>query len=338
MDVGTAQQLFSSYRLGLLKPKGAPPPTTPTFAYLTNNALLNVAPLRDRQLFHRSHAAATRGLGKARTGDLEAAGESFDQSRAVLAESGGESAAILIALSFLEAAEAYLDARRGDFESSRQRLEMSLDLDLRLEIDFDLGFLQLHRVQNVHNIARLFWKSARLADGNALIGAVIAFLEGRSSSLPIHWHWSPRRHFHSPPALRRAMLTQVLEEATFQLALHGSEDGWHALIGNAGPVAITQSSEASLHPQANLWLRAEAARLWGDDEAYLDQLPAFLASGRHEIGNTWYLAVATFAEFCRQHCSKESLYVRSAILRDSVKWPQVPPPITAWLAQAAPGA
>lgn len=337
MDVGTAQQLFTSYRQGLLKPNAATPPArTTSFAHLTNCALLNVAPLRERRLFHRSYAAATQGLGKTRAGDLEGASLSFARSRAAL-EDGGSGAAVLIAVSFLAAAEAYLDTRQGDFERARQRLELSFDADLRLELEFGLGFLQLHRVQNVHNAARLFWKCERLAEGCALTGAVAAFLEERRSSLPIHRQWSWRRLSHSPPSLRRAMLAQVLEETAFHLARRPSEAGWKALIDAAGLDALPAAPRSCLHPRAYLWLRAERARLAGDEEAYLELLPAFLAGGRHEIGTIWYLAVATFADFCRTRSSKESLYVRSAILRDSVKWPQVPPPISEWLSQTAPG-
>ncbi len=260
MDAGTAQHLFTCYRQGLLRPKEQEVRADHAgFAHQVNCVLLDLLRPPERLRFHRCNAAIVKGLEQARAGQ-PAAAELFRKSRELLETDGWSRPAFLIASSFLESAEAYLDAKRGDFERSRQRLEVSFAADRELETRFGIGVFQSHRVQTVHNLARLCWKENRLAEGCALTGAIVAFLEGRIPSLPVDSHWSQRRLRQYPPSRRRAMITQVLEETAFHLARWPTDEGWPALLE---AVALGEARDARRHPQADLWLRSETARRRG---------------------------------------------------------------------------
>lgn len=335
MDAGTAQTLFSSYRDGLLKPHTERVSvTTSSFDFQTSCALINRVPLRDRRFFYDSRRATLRGLAEARAGRLQEAAQHFRSSRGLLASRTWDRMAYLIAFSFLESAEAYLDARNQAHDLAFARLYSSMDADIELEEAFGIGFFQAHRIQSVHNVARLCWKLDRVDEGCAHCGSIIAFLEGRRPSLPIHSRWSLRRLFQCSTWLRRALISQVIEEAAFHIARVPTENNWKALIA-AASLAEPSFFGSHVHQQTDLWLRAEHARVSGQDESYLQLLSQFLQYGRHEISTTWYLATSSFAAHCRRNSTSVAIYVRDAILRDSAKWPRVPPPISHFLQSEA---
>ena len=331
MDVAGAESVFRAYREGLLSPISERVRlTSRTFDFQISCALTNLVPLQDRRRFSASGVARSQGLLLARKGQLAEAAQHFETGRVLLSDRNWNRLAWLLAFTFHETAEAYLDARNLAFDQALSRLFASMDANVEIEEGFGLGFLQGHRIQSVHNIARLCWKLDRVGEGASHCGNIIAFLEGRSARLPIHRSWSQRRLFHMSKVHRRAMISQVIDETAFHLARSPTEENWDALL-RSSRLEEPSCFKWAFHPQVDLWMRAEKARMEGRVEAYLQFLSQFLRHGRHEIATTWYLAVASFAAFCEWDGSTVALYVRDAIVRDSAKWPSVPLPITAFL-------
>jgi hypothetical protein len=221
-----------------------------------------------------------------------------------------------------EAGIAYHDFRRGLEETARGHLGFAMDADLSLE-DAGLTVMQLHRIQQGHNLARMHWRLGRRGAAIRLCGSLIAYMESQVRDLPFHRDWRPRAVPAIPRELLQSMMAQILDELAGPI-VGGSNanDEWSWLVESS---QLCSNPERAVFPQVQFALLAQSDRLASQWESYLLNLERFLSLGVHGCCLLWYAIVAELAEFCLEADTHRSHEIRAAILRDSVKWRGLPP-------------
>ncbi|MES1245520.1 MAG: hypothetical protein ABUT39_28200 [Acidobacteriota bacterium] len=335
MDAETAERLFEAYRAGLLlrDPDHLRPPK-PTFYRLLMDDILGRLPLRERLVFRKSYRATRQGLAFARTGDLDSADKRFKTSREVLESRGTGEATRLLATAFLEAALAYFDYRQGRFEAARERILTTMDCDLALETGHGFECLEIHRIQASDNLMMIDLREGRVEQGLGLAGAIMAYAEGFTDSLPIHRGWRPDLLRCVPLALRRGAIGQIANEVAVQFPACPRPEVWNAILA---PLTPYLDRPAAAQPRIRQWLLARDARARGDHERYRALLLEFLPGGRSRFPAAWYLAVLDFAAHCGELGTEEGRLVRRAILRDVKHWPDLPASFRPLLARRRQG-
>ena len=329
MDAVTAARIFQAYRTGLLRKPGQASGSRPSYPMLLSLAVRERFPLPQRAIFRRIERASWQGLCAAREGKLEQAGQCFELAQKELARSDIAMDGRLLGTSVLQAAQAYLDYREGRLEDARKRVLEAMDADRALGQDEAFSVLELHRIQTAHNLMRIDLRAGLTERALSLAGNIFGYLEGRIEGLPVHEGWRQKAMRRIPRIPRRMMIAQIANEVALLLAGSGEPEHWRALLGQAGPWLSSQF--AAIHPGVVLWLRAKEALSRGDGACFLSSLSDFLPMGRDDIPAVWYSCVVELLDFCQARSSPLSCHIGEAILRDSAKWPIVPPIIRACL-------
>lgn len=317
-------RVFHAYRSGLLAGtgRGRVLPRR-DFHGLCALAKIEWLPVGERQKLRRVETACGLGLAAARAGDLASSAGHYRAARDLLAPLGDTSeTSRCLALSVYRAGVAYLDSRRGDFDAAREGLDRSMDADLRLE-HLGLALLQLHRIQQGHNLVRLFLYEGLRTHAMELTGRLYDYMEGQASDLPYHHDWRPGTLGEISRDLLRGTLEQVIED-TALLIVRGREPDaeWSRLLA---VTSLDGEPSRALSPAVRHALLARRARLAGDDTDYLRHSAAFLGGGLGGTRALWYLHLAEFRRWCRQSGGAVRTRVAEVLDADSRHWRDVPP-------------
>lgn len=333
MNRRLAQSIFDAYRSGLLRPPDIAHRVFKTdFNRLLRHSLLNHLKLRDRLEFRKIFDASLRGLVLAREDRLTDAAETFQEGRHRLACATCSEPARNFSISMLAAAEAYLLFRLRAFDKALELVHESMDADLKLEDELGLHYLQLHRVQSIHNVVRIDWRRGRSHDAFALAGEILAYLEAAESlQLSVHRDWSSRKLRTAPIRLRRSMLIQVVNEVALQLVECQGLDSWTPFYEST---RATSRDSMSLHPRVGQWLHLRNEFCRGNLDEYFRLLPDFLYAGPQDISALWFLSLADIVCLCRINNSSTARFLGDAILKESPKWRRIPVKIMQFLSSA----
>jgi hypothetical protein len=292
------------------------------FNSLTFLGAIGRIPALDRLRLRRLELACSQGLSSSRRGDLDDALSFYGEAQEILALLEDDMGlAWTIGRSTYEAGTAYLDFRRGLTEQACERLGFAMDADLELE-DAGMTVMQIHRIQQGHNLARMHFRLGNWDVALRLGGLLIAYLEGQIWQLPFHHGWRPKALRSVPRSLLRSMIHQILSECAVFIITNGKEpDGWSHLIETS---LLCRNPESAVCPQAQFALWAQCSRRSANPIGYLINLERFLSQGILECSRLWYLLVVELAEFCLEVDTHRADEVRTAILRDSAKWKGLP--------------
>ncbi|HEV2851660.1 MAG TPA: hypothetical protein VHC97_02540 [Thermoanaerobaculia bacterium] len=315
------KEAFHSYRQGLLR--------LPTFSFpfrnlstiLFLNSLERIA-LKERVELHRLSSACKEGLDAARQGQLEAASCHFERAQVHLdAMAKGGRLAWLLGVSTYQAGIAYLDFKNGFPEESRRRLDWAMDANLELELS-GLLFMQVRRIQQGHNLARMDFLLSRRSIAIELAGDLVAYMEGRIHKLNYHCDWRPKFLQKVPKDSLRFLIREVVGETAGRIVTGGSsEEEWRILIGAS---RLCQSPDATIFPQAQYALLAQSKRLSDKPEDYLYNLNRFFGIGIRHCHLLWYAIMVEFVNFCGEMDTDYSRQIQEVIKRDSLKWKEFP--------------
>ncbi len=313
---------FGAYRQGLRKRGETASPMGPRdFDALTFLGSLGRIPLHERSRLRRLQRTCGQALSSARAGDLPAAAQLYEEAgEDVDRLAAGNRLGWLLAISAYEAGRAYLDFRRQEAVSARGRLERAMDADLELERE-GIPVLQIHRLQQGHNLARMDFRLGRSEAAIELTGQLVAYIERELGSLPYHHDWRPEAL--GTRELLRSMIRQVLDGTAGQLAgSRAAPESWRRWIASA---RLKADPEKALFPQAQYALRAQAARLDRDFAGYLENLERFFLPGIREIHSLWYALMADLLDYCLEADSPLSRRAAAAIVGDARKWKHLSP-------------
>ena len=328
-------EAFNAYREGLRRQPRARPYMPPRdFDALMFLGTIGQVKPQDRLWLRRLYLACGRGLAAARQGRLDESHLHYLQAADPLDRLlHGTRAGWLVGVSTYQAGVAYLDLRRGCAERARERLELVLDADLELE-RAGLPVVQMHRIQQGHNLVRMDLRLGRRESAIGLAGALVAYMERLADGLPYHRGWQPRALQAVPRGLLRAMIHQVAGETAGFIVTGAAPDlEWRGLLATAG---LCREADAAVFPQVQYALRARHDRLLDDREGYLRNLGRFFHLGIRDCHLVWYPVMVELAAFCGELDTARSRQVQSLIARDAARWRGLPSALRERLDSAAP--
>jgi tetratricopeptide (TPR) repeat protein len=316
-------EAFHAYRQGLLRQSQICTPMPPRdFDALKFLGTLGWMPLEARLQLRNLHLACGKGLVAARQDRLVDALGHYERAKELLDLLENDTKlAWLLGVSTYQAGVAYLDFRRDRVEPARERLERAMDADLELE-QVGLPVMQMHRIQQGHNLARMYVRLRQREPAIRLAGLLLAYMERRIDELPYHHNWRSKSLQALPRSLLQAMIHQIIgETAGFIVTDHTPEEEWRSLIEAS---LLCREPETAVFPQVQYALRAEHGRIVNDLESYLHNLERFFRFGIRHCHLLWYAVMVGLVGFCRELGTHRALQVRDVILRDSEKWKGIP--------------
>lgn len=323
-------EAFHAYRQGLHRQPQPHSPMPPRdFDALMFLGTIGWVPPESRLQLRSLNSACSKGLTAARQGRLDEALRHYEHAWERLERlEDATRLAWLLGVSTYQAGVAYLDFRRGCIQHACERLDRAMDADLELE-QAGLPVMQMHRIQQGHNLARMDFRMQRCEPAVRLTGVLLAYLEHQVYELPYHRDWRPRELQAVPRSLLRSMIHQILgETAGYIVTGDATSEEWRLLIETS---RLCRNPETAIFPQAQYALWAQSDRLGNNSEGYLRNLKRFFRSGIRHCHLLWYAAMIELVGFCREMDTRHSRRVRDAILRDSSKWKNLPYSLRSYL-------
>lgn len=315
---------FHAYRQGLHRQPQLLPVIPPRdFEALKFLGTIGWIPLKDRLELRNLYRICDEGLGAAREGRLEYALDRYEKAREPLKRlEHGTRRAWFLGDSKYQAGVAYLEFQHGRAEQARERLDRAMDADLELE-RAGLPVMQMHRIQQGHNLARMDFRMGHRESAVRLAGVLLAYMERQTHELPYHHDWLSRGLQAVPRSLLQAMIYQILGETTAYIVTgNAPAEEWSVLIKAS---RLYQDAEAAVFPQVQYALRAHYDRLVNNPEGYLRNLECFFRVGIRHCHLLWYAVMVELVRFCREVDTCRSRQVREVILRNSAQWKGLPP-------------
>ena len=283
-------------------------------------------PLIDQLLMRGFENARTRGLMAARRGDLMTAERAFAEVRTPLQLGQLSLEGSLLYKSFLEQAEAYLDYCRGDFDQARNRTSEALAIDTDLEEDYGYEILIIHRIQLVHNLARIDARCMCFERAIELAFQILSYLEGASEFLPIPGLWGCERVARQSPELVTMMFAQVTSEVALILAGKKRQLAHDLFAFASAYMQLQANGHCHCHPRTHAWFLVKEAFVGNDVATFLERASYFLAEGRADTPLLWYATVIDLVALCDELELPDSKLVKWEIARDAVRWEYLPQP------------
>lgn len=316
-------KVFHSYRRGLVRCAENQAQFVPrnydTFVFLGTIGWL---PPKGRLQLRKLSIACGNGLTAARQGRLEESTLQYEKAKNHLDEMANYTRlGWLLGASIYEAGIAYLDFKCRRVLSAIDRLDRAMDADLELELK-GLPVMQMNRIQQGHNLARLDFKLGRRESAIDLVGMLLAYLERQADTLPFHHSWRPRSLRAVSCDILKAMIHQIIGETVSLMADGGASAAeWHRLVYAS---RLVSEPEKAIFPQIQYALRAQSALITNDFESYLQNLECFFCPGIRHVHLLWYALMVGFMDFCREAETQHSRQVSEVIARDSLKWRGLP--------------
>ena len=281
-------------------------------------------PLNDRLLIKKFNNARDRGFRSTRKEDFRTAQRAFAVARIPLQLAKLSTESSLLYESLLDQKEAYLDYCRGDFDQARKRTYEALANDLILEDQYGCDFLLIHRIQLVHNLARI---DARCLDFNQAIkltSQILSYLAQESETLPIPGLWDSERVKRQLPADVTAMFRQVTGEIALILAGKERQQASKLFSIIASCLNLQIDINRQCYPLAYKWLLIKQAFVNQDIPKFLTLSSQFLAEGRGNNPLLWYTTVIDLVNICEEVNFTDLKLVKQEIAKDATTWKYFP--------------
>jgi hypothetical protein len=163
-----------------------------------------------------------KALTEARRNNLEQAQQLLSEAEAVHAENELDSGLYALADVSALPMKAYLHYKKNEFEQAESLLYQSLKNDILL-IKEGFYILEYHRIQQLHNINRSYFRKGQLLEGAAVIRQALAYI--LYEHIPtIGTDWSVDSIQKTPDSLRSAMFLQLALEPIGVFLHHISQE------------------------------------------------------------------------------------------------------------------
>lgn len=285
-------------------------------------------PLPQRLLIRKSWQGYNQGLRASQQNRLDEAEGIFQATRSFMENQQMDRETTLLCRFGFEAAHAYLDYRKSQFENARRRVALALDMDLELEEDFGYNIMQIHRLQLGYNQMKVDLVEGNTARALALGGEMISYIEGTATSLSLHHSWNYDRFLSLPQYLRHGMSPQVGNDAALSLMGVCDLNLWRVFFENAA----IPDSWVNGEPRTTTWIRVKAAFLTKPEEDYLQILATYLEAGYADVPPQWYAALVDFIEFCDRREEPVAHEIQDLLRADAQHWGHMPKTLSQRLA------
>ena len=228
------------------------------------------------------------------TGDRKTADKAFEACAARLPELANDPELDDLARSWLEPAWAYCDMLHEDPAAAEERLRRAMDSDTRLEQVHGHDLMHIGRIHTVH-----LWLRVQLARGARAVAldganAILAYVNGVGSDLPMGTGWSKDAASRIPADLAAAMTRRVASEVGCILGGLDREQSAKAL----DRLPAMENLAPDVHDEITDWVRIKRAWAEGRTDEFLALVIPYLAVGR---GKTclWYAVVPDLCRVAR---------------------------------------
>jgi hypothetical protein len=282
--------------------------------------------LADQLVMSGFTSAINQGLAAARQGQFLMAEQFFVQAREPLLSDKLSTEGHLICKSFQEAAEAYLDYRRGDFSHARAHMLEALATDIILEEEYgyDKFITHSHRLEFAINLVRIDARWMRFERAVDLADSLLGYLEGGLEVLPLPGSWSRKLVELLPPELSTAHFVTIASEVAPILADKNRQVAGDLFTIAARHTKLKTNSNCHYHPGVHAWFLVKEAFLSNEVVTFLERVSHFLSEGRADTPVLWYATVVDLLALCNQLDLPVSKLVRQAIVQDAVTWENIP--------------
>lgn len=323
------QATLANYRQGLTKPiQTIPKSSEESYNSRSQACIKKRLPLNDQLLIKKFNNARERGFMAARKGDLITARRAFAVARIPLQLAKLSYESSLHYQSLLNQAEAYLDYRLGDFDQARNLIYEALANDLILEDEYGYDFLLIHRIQLVHNLARIDARCLDFDQAIELTSQILSYLAQESETLPIPGLWDSKRVKRQSPKDVTAMFKQVTGEIVLILAGKDKQLASKLFAIIASRLNLQIDIDRQCYPRAYQWLLAKQAFVNKDVPKFLELASQFLAEGRSENSLLWYATVIDLVAICEEVNFQDLELVKQEIAKDATTWKYFPPKLS----------
>lgn len=317
---------LANYRLGLTKTIQIIPESSEESYNLRSQAYIKSRmPLNDRLLIKKFNNACDRGFRATRKGDFVTAERAFTVARIPLQLAKLSHEGSLLYQSLLNQSESYFDYCRGDFDQARNRTYEALVNDLTLEDEYGYDFRLLHRIQLVHNLARIDARCFNLNQAIELISQILSYLAQESETLPIPGLWDSERVKRQSPGDVTAMFKQVSGEIALILVDKEKQLASKLFAIIASHINLQIDIDRQCYPRAYKWLLIKQAFVNQNVPKFLELASHFLAEGRGDNPLLWYATVIDLVNICEEVNFSDLELVKQEITKDATTWKYFPP-------------
>jgi hypothetical protein len=264
-------------------------------------------PPADQEVVRVSAKWRSQALNSARHGNL-------DQARALFLEAWSATAFASprcreLCASFQAAGEAYLDYRNGRFDRARDRLHDAILSDALLEDSGEFELLHLHRVQLVHNLARLAVSQGKSSEGSRLVWQLLGHLEGHDQTLPCSVRWDSQAVSVLPANLVRDMFNQITAELA-TIGIQSSPQNRSEFVRSSAAHFEEAGNEANClrFRTAHAWIELKRAAIEAPG-AFVVRCCDFLETERLDNKTLWLATALDLLEICKRLDYSEAQYL-----------------------------
>ncbi len=276
----------------------------------------------DRLLISQFENARSRGILATRRKDLDAAKRFFADARSLLNTKLLSKEGHLWYQSSMDQGESFLDCRYGNFEQARQKLFHSLSIDLELEDHYGHHNLVLHRIQQVHNLARVEAYDSQPQKAIRLLLEVLSYLDGEVDTLSVPGTWGYRRIACQPVTHVTAMFLQVASEIALIMAGLSCEEAGN-LFTAAAENFLKLTNRKSCHPYVYQWLLLKLDYSREDLHVFLSRVADFIAQKHHPgTGLLYYGILIDLVTVCDELDTLVANKLKTEIVNDVIINPQ----------------
>jgi hypothetical protein len=281
----------------------------------------------DGALLQKCSRYRNAALKAAREGKLPIAAYLFTTLDKLLSTQELSPVALLISQSAQEAAVAYFDYRRQDFEGGTARIYQALAIDEMLENTYGYKQYQFHRIRLLLNLVRLRRRQGEGAEALRMSIALIDYLEQHISTLPFPTSWDASQLTSLAFAPKNILFDMTIVEIIFLVV--GQEDGPGLLIPDFHTHTHEQASVyCQLSSRSHRWLQSKQALQDRNFALYFDNIQPLLAEGPVDIVFLWYGLLLDLVLVCQDLSLTDADYLMQEISSDMSTWPWSRLPIT----------
>lgn len=223
--------------------------------------------VHEHSLIHVVFRRAKGALIHARAGRVEQCEELLTECRTILEATNLPLEAHTLASTFLSAAAAYLEYRRAEQAKVVSFLADCIRFDIELEHKFGYSVMHAHRIQVLHNLARMLYRTSDgLVSGVSLCCGVLRYLDGAEVRLPLSSEWCPRMVERIPPTVADGLYREISGETASALSarLAPIPD----ILLSALSEAASWSADSERGEGFRLWFAAKQGLAIGETERF----------------------------------------------------------------------
>lgn len=322
------ENALNNYKLGCVKPSTIIHRDGDKINQLISQELFTLIDsrlsVREKLLLNRVNQARSQALNVARKGDIVTAEQLMEKVRTTWDISQVSPEVNLLYKSFQEAAEAYLNYRRGDFDQAWSNITEAIITDAALETEYGYKVLFAHRLHLVQNLVRSEARGQRIRKAIKLGSQLLSYLEGKSENLPFPVCWDAHLIANLPQEVISTTFNLVTNEIALILVGKNRQEGqelWEIIINH---INLEIDDGVETYPPAYCWLRMKQALFNSNLTNAIELMSQFLSAGRGKVPLLWYATVIDLVAICDELHLPNSELVKQQIANDAVHWEDFP--------------